>query len=245
MPIRLRYRARRVWRLTAAGLACWAVVQAIPPGAWADTAAGRAAFEKGDFVQAMAEWTSEAARGDPEAEFQLGMLSERGDLKQDYKQADHWYQEAAEQGHIGAEYRLAWIWAVGGDDFAGDRVEAYKWILLAAEKGLATELKSQLEKVLDRNQQADAHKRAAAWKESHAAKLAEPSVTVAPSVSAGASPIPPPRATSGTATTAAKVGGCPGWPFPTLPCTEQFPALGGAVAPRTPALPPPRAPGSN
>src|SRR5205085_108587 len=23
-------------------------------------------------------------------------------------------------------------------------------------------------------------------------------------------------------------GGCPGWPFPTLPCTEQFPALPGA-----------------
>ena len=29
-----------------------------------------------------------------------------------------------------------------------------------------------------------------------------------------------------------KSGGCPGWPFPTLPCTEQFPALPGVSAGR-------------
>ena len=245
MPFRMRRRALCASRLAVAGFACCAFLQSVPTVAWADTAAGRAAFDKGDFVQAMAEWTNDAERGDPEAEFQLGMLNERGDLKQDYKQADHWYEKAAERGHIGAEYRLAWIWAVGGDDFPAERVEAYKWILLASEKGLATDLKAQLEKVLDRNQQADAQKRAAAWKEAHAAKLAEPSVAVAPPGSAGAPSIPPPRATGSAPASAAKTGGCPGWPFPTLPCTEQFPSLGGAPAQRTPTLPPPRPPGSN
>lgn len=245
MPFRMRRRARCASRLAVAGFACCAILQAVLPPAWADAAAGRAAFEKGDFVQAMAEWTNAAERGDPEAEFQLGMLHERGDLKQDYKQADHWYEKAAEQGHIGAEYRLAWIWASGGDDFPADRVEADKWILLASEKGLATDLKTQLEKVLDRNQRAEAQKRAAAWKEAHAAQQAEPLAAVTPPGGAGAPSIPPPRTSGAAPAATAKSGGCPGWPFPTLPCTEQFPALGGAPAQRTPALPPPRPPGSN
>jgi len=230
----------RISRLTAVALACFAILPAALTVARADSAAGRAAFEKGDFVQAMAEWTSAAERGDPEAEFQLGMLHERGDLRQDYRQADHWYEKAAEHGHIGAEYRLAWIWGVGGDDFPADPVEAYKWILLASEKDLATDLKTQLEKVLDRNQQAGGQKRAAAWKEAHAAKQAEPAVAVAPPASAGSPSIPPPHGSGAAPAATAKAGGCPGWPFPTLPCTEQFPALGGAPAQRTPTLPPPR-----
>ncbi len=228
------------FRLAVPALVCGAILHAVLPMAWADSAAGRAAFDKGDFVQAMAEWTSAAERGDPEAEFQLGMLHERGDLKQDYKQADHWYEKAAEHGHIGAEYRLAWIWGVGGDDFPADPVEAYKWILLASEKGLATDLKIQLEKVLDRNQQAGGQKRAASWKEAHAARPAEPAIAVAPPASAGSPSIPPPHGSGAAPAATAKSGGCPGWPFPTLPCTEQFPALGGAPAQRTPALPPPR-----
>jgi hypothetical protein len=223
----------------------------------------------------MAEWTSAAERGDPEADFQLGMLNERGDLKQDYKQADRWYQKAAELGHIGAEYRLAWIWGVGGDDFPADPVEAYKWILLASEKGLTTDLEAQLEKLLNRSQQAEAQKRAAAWKQTVVKKLeaaAAAAVVVAPAPASGgaasggaasgsaasgsavsvaksgggpAPAVPPQRSSSPAPTAAAKSGGCPGWPFPTLPCTEQFPALPGAVGPRALTLPPPRPPGPN
>jgi hypothetical protein len=242
------------------------VVAGVVPAARADTAAGRAAFEKGDFVQAMAEWTNAAERGDAEADFQLGMLNERGDLRQDYKQADHWYQKAAELGHIGAQYRLAWIWGVGGDDFPADPVEAYKWILLASEKGLATDLEAQLEKLLNRSQQAEAQKRAAAWKQTVAKKLeaaaaSAAAVVVAPAPPAGGAPsgsaasantasagaasgvksggaaapaVPPQRSSGPAPTAAAKSGGCPGWPFPTLPCTEQFPALGGAAAQHSP-----------
>jgi Sel1 repeat-containing protein len=205
-------------------------------GVRADSAAGNAAFEKGDYTRAMAEWAGAAERGDPDAEFGLGMLYERGDgqLKQDYKRADRWYQKAAEHGNVGAEYRLALIYAAGGDDFPPQPVEAYKWILLAAEKGLATDVKVQLEKLLDRSQLAEAQKRAAAWKSAHAeAPAAPPSGgTAAPvlSTTSSAPPVAP-----------GKSGGCPGWPFPTLPCTEQFPALGGTPTPKPPTLPPPRA----
>ena len=90
------------------------------PDALADAAAGSAAFEKGDYVRAMAEWASAAERGDPDAEFGLGMLYERGDgaVRQSYKEADRWYQKAAEHDHVGAQYRLALIWSAGSDGFS-------------------------------------------------------------------------------------------------------------------------------
>src|ERR1700687_1291397 len=162
-------RAAFAWQPASVAVIALAIVQGVP-SAGADTAAGSAAFERADYVRARAEWASPAERGDPDAEFGLGMLYElgAGELKQDYKQADRWYQKAAEHDHIAALYRLALDWSVGSDDSPADLVEAYKWILLASEKGLATDVKAQLGEVLDRNQQAEAQKRAIAWKEAHA-----------------------------------------------------------------------------
>src|SRR5437899_7071910 len=81
-----------------------------------DAAAGREAYEKGDYRRAMVEWQAAADRNDPEAEFGLGSLYElgAGELKQSHKQADYWYRKAADQGNTEAQYRLALIWAVGG-----------------------------------------------------------------------------------------------------------------------------------
>ena len=241
-------RAAAGWRLAAAAIIALAIAHNLPQ-ARADAAAGGAAFERADYVRAMAEWASAAERGDPDAEFGLGMLYElgAGELKQDYKQADRWYQKAAEHDNIGAQYRLALIRSAGSDDLPADLVEAYKWILLASEKGLATDVKAQLGEVLNRTQQAEAQKRATAWKEAHAAKKAEiaaaPAAVSVPNSSGTAGPaIPPPRSAGSAPSAAAKPGGCPGWPFPTLPCTEQFPALGGAPAQHTPPTPPPRPP---
>jgi Sel1 repeat-containing protein len=217
----------------------------LPNVAQADTAAGSAAFEKGDYVLAMAEFATAAHRGDPDGEFGLGMLYERGDgtLKQNYKEAVHWYEEAAAQGNIGAEYRLTLIYSAGSEDFPADLVEAYKWILLASEQGLATGVKDQLAMLLNDNQRAEADKRAAAWKQAHAAQppttappSTAPPVVTAPPIGSGATggsphatgPAAPPLGAAPVATS--KGGGCPGWPFPTLPCTEQFPSFGAAPA---------------
>jgi hypothetical protein len=193
-----------------------------------DAAAGREAYEKGDYKRAMAEWQSAADRNDPDAEFGLGSLYEfgAGDLRQNYKQADYWYRKAADQGNVEAQYRLALIWAVGGDDFAADLAEAYKWVALAIDsKGvwstLAADLKSQLDKVTSAGQRADAERRVNAWKEAHSAKKREElAVTSTPSSQ------PPSAAAKAPGT------GCPGWPFPTLPCTDQFPALPGTQGPQ-------------
>ena len=188
--------------------------------AHADTAAGRAAYEEGDYARAMSDWQSAADRGEADAQFGLGSLYElgSGDLKQDYHRADYWYQRAAAQNYVGARYRLALIWATGGDDFPADLAEAYKWVILAAEsKGgwgsLAADLKIQLDKVMSAGQRAAGRNRVVAWKEAHPNTDNPVAATLPPE-----QPIGPSKPAS---------PGCPGWPFPTMPCTERFPALSG------------------
>jgi hypothetical protein len=197
-----------------------------------DAAAGREAYEKGDYKRAMVEWQAAADHDDPEAQFGLGSLYElgAGDLKQNYKQADYWYRKAARQGNREAQYRLGLIWAVGGEDFPADLAEAYKWVLLAVEApgvwgSLAADLKTQLDKVTSADERAAAQKRVAAWKAEQAPKKEEPPVAVAPPA---ASPLLQGPTSKGGGS------GCPGWPFPTLPCTEQFPALPGIQTPSRP-----------
>jgi hypothetical protein len=191
-----------------------------------DATAGREAYEKGDYRRAMMEWQAAADHNDPDAEFGLGSLYELGpgNFKQDYKQADYWYRKAADQGNSEAPYRLAMIWAAGSDNFPANVAEAYKWVVLAVEaKGvwssLASDLQAQLDKVISPGQRVEAEKHVTAWHESRAAKKKE-ETPVAPASSP--QPVSPANKTGGT--------GCPGWPFPTLPCTERFPALPGMPA---------------
>ena len=118
-------RQRPVHSLLITGF-CWLLIAATAPPVIADVAAGREAFEKGDYQRAVLEWQNAADRGDAEAQFGMGSLYEigAGELKQDYKRADYWYRKAAEQGNTEAQYRLALIWGAGGDGFPPDLIEA-------------------------------------------------------------------------------------------------------------------------
>jgi hypothetical protein len=187
----------------------------------ADVAAGRKAFDEGNYEKAMSEWQGAADKGDPEAEFGLGSLYEQGlgGLAQDYKRAGYWYSKAAEQGNTEALYRQALIWAAGDISFPPDLIEAYKWAVLAAKsKGVwataGADLEKQLDNVLSSSEREAGKDRAAKWTEART-KKDEPATTAAA----------PASATEPSHTTV-KTTGCPGWPFPTLPCTQQFPALG-------------------
>jgi hypothetical protein len=189
--------------------------------AQADVAAGQKAFDAGNYEKAMSEWQSAADKGDPEAEFGLGSLYEQGlgGLAQDYKRAGYWYSKAAGQGNTEALYRQALIWAAGDVNFPSDLIEAYKWAVLAAKSNgvwgtAGADLESQLDKVLSSSERESGKDRAAKWTEA-LTKKDEPETKAAP-----APTTEPSHAT-------VKATGCPGWPFPTLPCTQQFPALNG------------------
>jgi uncharacterized protein len=81
----------------------------------ADFAAGSAAYEKGDYATALAEWTAMADAGDARSQLGLGVLYEsgRGLPAPDLPQAVEWYRAAAAQGLPAAENNLALLYATG------------------------------------------------------------------------------------------------------------------------------------
>jgi TPR repeat protein len=77
-----------------------------------------------------------AEKGDAEAQFWLGFnyfLGEEGVL-QDYQKAKKWYEKAAKQGHVDAQYNLGCCYGKGVG-VSKDTNEATKWIRKAAEQG--------------------------------------------------------------------------------------------------------------
>ena len=91
--------ARRL-RMIATALAP-ALLLAAPLSA--DTAAGVAAWERGDYAQAIREWEGPAAAGDAEAQFNLAQAYRMGrGVEPDAQKAEDLYSAAAAQGNLRA-----------------------------------------------------------------------------------------------------------------------------------------------
>jgi TPR repeat protein len=83
------------------GAALVALAAASP--ALADVKAGVDAWERGEFDRAVTEWRDPAAKGDPDAQFNLGQAYKLGrGVPMDLKQAEAWYKKAADRGHVQA-----------------------------------------------------------------------------------------------------------------------------------------------
>ena len=88
---------------------------------------GLDAAQRGDYTTALKEWTSLAEQGDAKAQFNLGIMYERGQgVLQDYKTAVKWYILSAEQGYAKAQYNLGVMYALGQGVIA-DKVYAHMW----------------------------------------------------------------------------------------------------------------------
>lgn len=76
-----------------------------------------------------------ALRGDKAAEYQVGVMYERGmGVEQDLAKSALWYEKAAWQGHVDAQYNLALMYAAGrGVDENEER--AMIWLAKAAKQG--------------------------------------------------------------------------------------------------------------
>jgi TPR repeat protein len=93
------------------------------------------AMQKGDFKTALGDLRPLAAKGDPNAQFLLGMLYDSGKgVPQDQAAAASWYRKAAEQKHLVAQLYLG-VLCYSGEGVKQDYAEAARWFRAPAESG--------------------------------------------------------------------------------------------------------------
>lgn len=81
------------------------------------------------------EFQKGAEKGDPSAQFLLGLVYELGvDVREDYDQARYWYEKAAAQGHANAQSNLGFMYSQG-HGVRQDLAQARQWFEKAAEQG--------------------------------------------------------------------------------------------------------------
>lgn len=111
-------------------LAAGAVLAGAAP-AFADVKQGVEAWGRGDYAAAVREWREPAARGDPDAQFNLAQAYRLGrGVEADRKQAELLYAQAAAQGHIKAADTYGLLLFE-----AGRREEAMPYVAAAAGRG--------------------------------------------------------------------------------------------------------------
>jgi TPR repeat protein len=78
---------------------------------------------------------TDALRGDKVAQFQVGVMYERGiDIEQNQTKALQWYEKSAAQGHMDAQYNAGIMYASGRGTKQNDGL-AMMWLALAAQQG--------------------------------------------------------------------------------------------------------------
>ncbi len=98
---------------------------------------GLEAAQKGDFATALREWRPLAEQGDADAQYNLGVMYDKGDgVTQNHKEAVKWYRKSADQGNASAQYNLALMYE-NGKGVTQDYKEAVKWYRKSAEQGNA------------------------------------------------------------------------------------------------------------
>ena len=96
---------------------------------------GAAAYTKGDYVRAWFELKPLAERGNPEAQWYLGVMSHDGKgTPKNYEEAVKWFRKAVEQGYAKAEFNLGVMYR-RGLGVEQDDAEAVRLYREAAEKG--------------------------------------------------------------------------------------------------------------
>ena len=104
---------------------------------WADFADGVAAYNRGDYEAALAEWRPLADQGNAIAQFSLGVLYEFGQgVPENPVAASLLYRLGAEQGNPFAQKALGVLYNAGRG-VEKDEAEAVRWLRAAAEQDFA------------------------------------------------------------------------------------------------------------
>lgn len=114
----------------SAAIICASLVWAAPAAAQS-VKAGIDAWQRGDFVGAIATWRPLAEAGDPDAAFNMGQAYRLGrGVLVDLATAQTWLERAANKDHVDAQTTLGLLLFQNGQ-----QAEGLKWLKLAAEKG--------------------------------------------------------------------------------------------------------------
>ena len=123
--------------VSVAAAALCALLLATPPARGADFFEGYEAFQRGDYEEARAAWSTLAHAGDVDAQFNLGTLYENGlGVSQDAQTAARWYRAAATRRVDLARLALARLQRIGALEPDPDE-DQIKLLETAARRGLA------------------------------------------------------------------------------------------------------------
>jgi hypothetical protein len=93
---------------------------------------GISAYDQQHFTAALGLWLPLAEQGYPAAQFNVGVLYEKGlGVTQDPAEAARWYLKAAERGDTDAQYKMATLYETGGGVAKNVR-EARRWYSIVA-----------------------------------------------------------------------------------------------------------------
>ena len=142
LPMKLN--AKRTWASFRARAAIGLIVSsALVIGALgfaqqaaAGSAEGRTAYHAKDYRTAMRQFRPLAEQGDPEAQYYVGRMYEKGQgVPRNEREVAKWYRRAADAGYAPAQYRVAVGHAFGYAGLRRDQGEAVKWLRKSAEGG--------------------------------------------------------------------------------------------------------------
>lgn len=95
-----------------------------------------AAYEAGNYAEALRLFRPRAERGDAQAQYHLGLMYEKGHgVAKDKERMRTWYQRAAQGGHAKAQYKVAVGYAFGLAGMPRSDADAVKWLQQSAENG--------------------------------------------------------------------------------------------------------------
>ncbi len=100
----------------------------------ADFMDGWRAYQKGEYSAALKHWTELAEKGDPLAQYNVGVMYDEGTgVPADIAKVESWWRKAAKQGHVGAQHNLALLLIERGK--GPDFRNAATWLKSAAATG--------------------------------------------------------------------------------------------------------------
>ena len=108
-----------------------AVATLVPGPALADVRDGVNAWSHGDYAAAVRQWQGPAAKGDADAQFNMGQAAKLGrGMPKDMAKAEDWFHKAARQGHARAADNYGILLFQ-----TGRQSEALPWLNASADRG--------------------------------------------------------------------------------------------------------------